>query len=125
MYAISSRNMESEDFLRVKKLADEYLRIRDYFNMDFYNHGSCDFDDTSWAIWQYHNPETQKGIVMAFRRENSPFETVKVNLKGILKGKIYTVENLDENSVTKITDTLEIVLKDKRSSVVFEYGVEE
>ena len=125
MYAISSRNMESEDFLRVKKLADEYLRIRDYFNMDFYNHGSCDLDDTSWAIWQYHNPETQKGIVMAFRRENSPFETVKVNLKGILEGKVYTVENVDENSVTKITDTLEIVLKDKRSSVVFEYGVEE
>ena len=89
--------------------------------MDFYNHGSSCFDPTAWAIWQYHDSEEQSGIVMAFRREESPFDCVKIDLKGILKGKAYEVTNLDNGTAKRITDTLEITLPEKRTSIIFKY----
>ena len=115
------QSMSENDFKWAKKITDEYRRIRKYFSMDFYNHGSSVFDDTSWAIWQYHDADTESGIVMAFRRCNSPFDTVKIKLNGLLEGKNYSFTNLDDNSTFIATDILEITLPHKRSSVIFEY----
>ena len=89
--------------------------------MDFYNHGSSAFDDTTWAIWQYHDPETQSGIVMAFRRCNSPFDNVKIELKGILKGQNYIFTNIDDGTYFIASGNPQIVLPQKRSSVILEY----
>ena len=60
---------------------------------------------------------------MAFRREKSPFDTVKINLKGISKGETYEIKNLDDGTTQNITDTLEIVLPQKRSSTIIEYTI--
>lgn len=113
--------MNETDFVWAKKITDEYRRIRKYMSMDFYNHGSVSFDETAWTIWQYHDRETQSGIVMAFRRSKSPFEQVKIKLKGLLKDKLYTFTNLDDKSSRDGTDTIEICLPQKRSSIIFEY----
>lgn len=76
------QEMNEDDFIWLKKTVDEYRSIRQYFSCDFYNHGSKEFDESSWAIWQYHDNETQSGIVMAFRRCEAPFNSVKIDLKG-------------------------------------------
>ncbi len=115
------QSMDEEDFAWAKKITDEYRSIRKYFSMNFYNHGSYCFDDTSWAIWQYHDADSGSGIVMAFRRCQSPFDTVKIRLKGLLDGKNYTYKNLDDNTAFIATDILEITLPHKRSSTIFEY----
>ena len=120
-YSTIMQSMNEADFAWTKKICEEYRRIRKYFTMDFYNHGSRVFDDTSWAIWQYHDEETQSGIVMAFRRKNSPFDRVKVNLCGLKEGQEYVVESLDGGQELTINDTLDIVLAEKRASVIFEY----
>ncbi|NLM77506.1 MAG: hypothetical protein GX173_05380, partial [Ruminococcaceae bacterium] len=49
-----TQSMSEDDFAWAKQTSDEYLKIRHYFTMDFYNHGSSVYDDTAWAIWQYH-----------------------------------------------------------------------
>lgn len=115
------QTMEEKDFVWASKITNEYLKIRKYFSLDYYNHGSCEFDDTSWAIWQYHDKETQSGILMAFRRTNSPFDNVTVSLKGILKDKPYTAYNFDTETSFDFANNLKITLKDKRSSVIIEY----
>ena len=117
------QSMNEDDFKWAKKITDEYRSIRKYFSMDFYNHGSDVFDDTSWAIWQYHDADAESGIIMAFRRSNSPFDTVKIKLNGLSKEKNYTFTNLDDNTTFIATDILEITLHDKRSSKIFEYRV--
>ena len=38
-------------------IIDEYRRIRGYMSLDFYNHASEVFDESSWAIWQYHDAD--------------------------------------------------------------------
>jgi len=115
------QSMNEDDFKWAKKITDEYRSIRKYFSMDFYNHGSDVFDDTSWAIWQYHDADAESGIIMAFRRSNSPFDTVKIKLNGLSKGKNYIFTNPDDNTTFIATDILEITLHDKRSSKIFEY----
>ena len=56
---------------------------------------------------------------MAFRRENSPFDTANITLKGV-KGE-YTFENLNDGTEIKGSSDMKITLPDKRSSVIFEY----
>lgn len=121
--------MDKEDFLWLKRVTDEYRRIRRYFNCDFYDHGSKTYDLSSWGITQYHDEETQSGIVLAFRRENSPFDRVKISLKGVSAGDKLEFESLNDDSKNTVTVTdgidgdFEIVLPDRRSSVIFEYKV--
>ena len=113
--------MSKEDFKRAKEITDEYRKIRKYFSLDFYNLGSVCFDDTSWAIWQYNDPETQSGIIMAFRRENSPFASAEITLKGFSKNKTYIYENLDSGEKEEGDDSLTINLPQKRSCTIIEY----
>lgn len=112
--------MGEDDFKWLKDVTDEYLSIRRYFSCDFYNHASSVFDESAWCVWQYHDADTNAGIVMAFRRCKSPFDNLTVRLKGLSDGE-YTVRNLNDESVHTITDTLKISLPEKRSSVIFEY----
>lgn len=114
------QSMDEEDFAWLKKMTDEYLSIRRYFSCDFYNHASSVFDDTAWCVWQYHDPDTDSGIVMAFRRSNSPFDRMTLSLSGVSEGK-YSAKNLDSGEELEIEKTLEIVLAKMRSSVIFEY----
>ena len=120
-YNTAFQTMNEEDFLWAKKISDEYKKICKYFSMDFYNHGSCKLDETAWCIWQYHDSETQSGIVMAFRRTDSPFEQINIKLKGTDENKNYVYQNLDSGETTVGHNTLSINLPQKRSSVIFEY----
>ena len=115
------QDFDEEDFAWARAAVDEYRRIRHYMHEDFYNHGTSTFDDTAWAIFQYHDPETKSGIVMAFRRERSPFDNVKIALGGLCGDLVVSYENLNTGECFIGNSTLEIVLSEKRSSVIFEY----
>ena len=115
------QSMDENDFAWAKKITDEYRSIRKYFSMDFYNLGSSCFDPTAWAIWQYHDSETQSGIVMAFRRCESPFDQVKIELKGLLPEKAYTFTNLDDYATQDEKNSIMIRLPQKRSSIILKY----
>ncbi len=109
------------DWAAAKKCNEEYLRIRKYFPCDFYNHGAMDFDPAAWAIWQYHDPETKSGIVMAFRRAESPCDRARISLKGIPAGVKIETENLDSRVTSESAGELEIVLPERRSSTIILY----
>ena len=119
------QSMDENDFAWAKKITDEYRSIRKYFSMDFYNLGSSCFDPTAWAIWQYHDSETQSGIVMAFRRCESPFDQVKIELKGLLPEKAYTFTNLDDYATQDEKNSIMIRLPQKRSSIILKYQLKD
>lgn len=122
-YGTIFQEMDDEKFSWLKGISEEYRRIRKYFSEDFYNHGSKTFDDTSWTVWQYHDRKEMRGIVMAFRRENSPFEKMDIKLRRISDGEKLEVTNIDTDAVSEISGTLEIRLREQRSSAIFEYKV--
>ena len=112
---------EEVDWTAAKKCCDEYRRIRKYFPCDFYNHGSASIDPTAWAIWQYNDPERKEGVVLAFRRAESPSSHVAIGLKGMPEDTKVEVENLDSGMKSTMTGELEIFLPRCRSSVVLLY----
>lgn len=117
------QSMTEADFLWAKKVTDDYRAIRKYLSKDFYNHGSATIDDTAWAIWQYHDPDTCEGVVLAFRRENAPFDRVDIPLCA-MGGKTYRFTELDSGSTFSGGGILPIHLPQKRSSAIFLYAPE-
>ena len=115
------QSMNEEDFKWAKQITDEYRKIRKYFSMDFYNHGSNVFDSTAWAIWQYHDNEAQSGIVMAFRRKNSPFDNVEIQLKSTVENQEYLFNDLNTGNTFIGSNAIKIHLPQKQSSVIMEY----
>jgi alpha-galactosidase len=115
------QSMNEEDFKWAKQITDEYRKIRKYFSMDFYNHGSNKFDSTAWTIWQYHDNETQSGIVMAFRRKNSPFDNVEIQLKSTVENQEYLFNDLNTGNTFIGSNAIKIHLPQKQSSVIMEY----
>ena len=117
--------MSEDDFITLKSVCDEYRRIRQYFSKDFYNHGAEVYDTSSWTIWQYNDEDTKSGIVMAFRRSESPFDNVTIELKGLKKNVEYTYTDIDSDKSFKGSDKLKITLPEKRTSVIYEYKIED
>ena len=115
------QSMTEEDFAVVRRAVDDYRRIRRYLSLDFYNHGSAVFDLSSWAIWQYHDSDSGNGVVIAFRRPQSPFASVNITLKGNIAPAL-AVTSPDDNSSSIVNDGhLNITLPQPRSSVIMEY----
>ncbi len=109
------QNMTDEELNEVAGYIEEYKSIRKFFSKCFYNLASDVLDMTSWTVWRFHDEENDEGIIMAFRRESSPFDSFNVDLE-----KEYVIKNLDTGEIKK-TRTLNIVLTEKRSSVIFKY----
>ena len=115
------QTMDENDMEWAKKICDEYLRIRKYFSENFYSHASKIFDTSSWAVFQYHDEKTESGVVLAFRRCESPFDRLSIKLCGVKDGTRLSYENLNNNEKHTGENILEIILPEKRSSVIFEY----
>jgi hypothetical protein len=80
---------------------------------------------TSWAIWQYHDSASGRGVVIAFRRPKSPFATVDITLKGQVAPEL-AVANLDDGETSVIRDgRLTLGLSLPGTSVILEYGSKE
>ena len=88
-----------------------------------YQCGTKVFDDTSWAIFEYSNAKTNSGIILAFRRSNSPFDNVTIDLKGVMKDKIYTAYDYDSKNTVEFKNSLKITLPNKRSSALIHYNL--
>ena len=57
--------MSEEEIQWLSEVIEEYVSIRKYFLGHFYNFGSDQFDSSAWVIWQYHDPSSDEGMVMA------------------------------------------------------------
>ena len=65
--------------------------------------------------------EQQEGVVLAFRRAESPSSRAAISLKGVPKGTVVEVENLDTGAKSTMTGELEISLPERHSSTVLLY----
>lgn len=86
-----------------KKYFDEFNSIRNYFAKDFYMLIEPSLDSSTWQATQYHDTASDSGIILAFRRENSPFEFANVQLHGLDSGKMYRLENADTGDTVIIS----------------------
>lgn len=86
------------DWQQLKQLTEEWRRITSagYFYGDYYPLTPYSRDDAQWLAWQFHCPDTGKGLVQAFRRKNSQARTMLFRLVGLDPAAHYAVTNMDQ-----------------------------
>lgn len=69
----------------------EGKRLRKYYTNDFYTLSEVNTDARDWCVLQYHRPEQDDGMIMAFRRHRSPFAAYECAPRGIDPAATYEV----------------------------------
>jgi alpha-galactosidase len=76
----------------IKRAIAEYREVQPYIYGDFYALLPYSRGEESWTAWQWDRPEDRDGLVMIFRRPQSPFTEMELNLKQLGADAIYEVE---------------------------------
>ena len=121
------RSQAEYDFMR--RMNDEFKRVAPYMNCDFYPLARPSFDKHDWTLWQYDRPEERDGVILAFRRSESPMCAANPVLGGLIPGATYrftdedTGETFDVTSAELAQNGLTISLPKARSSKILFYKV--
>ncbi len=88
------------------KAYGEWRQISPYMLGDYYPLTSYSLQLDQWIAWQFDRPDLSAGLVQAFRRPDSPYESASFRLHGLDPGATYDVENLDGGKETRAGDDL-------------------
>jgi len=91
------------DLNLLRNLLNEYLAIRPYLFGDFYPFTDYSLDQTVWAAWQFDRPDLGQGMVQAFRRSESPDESMRVRLYGLEMDAVYNLSGMDDPGSAAMT----------------------
>ena len=75
-----------------------------YWYGDFYPLMQCSTTPDQWIAYQFHRPDLDAGIVLAFRREASAYSAIEVALGGLRGDRRYTVESIGDDRETVVKD---------------------
>ena len=76
---------------QVQQAIAEAKRIRPYWFGEFFPLSTPSLDPTAWCVMQYDRPDERDGIVLGFRRENSPYTSYECELRNIEPDARYEV----------------------------------
>ncbi len=88
---------------QVRCLVDEFKRLRPFFYGDFYPLTPHNVNDDVWMAYQFHREDLGQGMVLAFRRPESPYVSARLNLRGLSPSAHY--ELTFEDSHARRTET--------------------
>lgn len=83
------------DYPALRKLVAQWRSVITNYFGDFYPLTQCSRDTTHWIAWQFNCPETNSGLIQAFRRENSQYESIRLKINGLDPSANYKFINLD------------------------------
>ena len=90
------------DYNALRRLVAQWRQISKYYYGDFYPLIACNRLKDSWAAWQYDCPEIGEGFIQVFRRTNSPYESARLQLRGLDPQATYVVTDLDTTNSNRI-----------------------
>ena len=95
------RNREI-DYAEVRRLYKQWRQVAPYYFGDYYPLTSYSTGNDVWMAWQFDRPEQGDGMVQAFRRADSIYESARLRLHGLDPDATYTVRDLDAARGTKL-----------------------
>ena len=131
-FTFSERNTFGDDPEKLSwlhKMCKEFLRVRPYLTEDVYPLTTPSDAKDIWSAIQYHDPKTDSGVFLAFRREESPYEMASFRLSAIQPDKTYTFEDADGKCFTVLgselsTGGLRVEIAQRRDSKLLFYKAE-
>jgi alpha-galactosidase len=91
---LSAKDDEASD-RQAKALIDQYLNLRRFYYGDYYPLTAYSQSQDVWMAYQLHLPESDEGLVVAFRRPGCPEESHTLRLHGLAPGTVYQFTDLD------------------------------
>jgi alpha-galactosidase len=91
------------DAAQLRKLTGEWRSIAGLYYGDYYPLTPYSTEPTAWLAWQFNDPAAHRGMIQAFRRPESPFESARFRLSGLEPDAVYVVRDLDSAAGTKHT----------------------
>jgi alpha-galactosidase len=90
------------DYDLLRRMVGEFRKMAPYLLGDFYPLTPYSLENNVWIAWQFDRPEEGGGVVQAFRRPESPDDSVRLKLRGLDPGARYALTDLDTNTAQEI-----------------------
>jgi alpha-galactosidase len=109
-----------------QRIAD-WRAVAPEFYGDYYPLTKYSLAEDEWIAWQFNRPEVGSGMIQAFRRPESLYESIRLKLHGLDKDAVYAITNLDAPGTTEIAGSelmdkgLLIVAKNPREAILITY----
>ncbi len=122
-------DMRSEeiDWPRLAGIVREWKEYAPNFLGDYYPLTSYSLANDQWIAWQFNRPEVGEGMVQAFRRAESVFETARFRLNALDQEKIYKVWNtaggqpIEQSGKDLMEQGLHVSMEERPMAVVYRY----
>lgn len=131
-YSFSERESYCENEKEIewlRRIGEEYLRVRPYFYGDIYPLTQISDRTDIWSAVQFDRPEKGDGIVQVFRREDAPYTDASFALHGISADKTYIFRDADADEAFEVRGE-ELVrngfcvhIAEKRCAKIYFYSV--
>jgi alpha-galactosidase len=83
------------DWANLRRITDQWKAFAPYYYGDYYPLTGYSLDNDQWIAWQFHRADLDEGMVQVFRRADSPYESARLNLRGLDPKTRYRLTNLD------------------------------
>ena len=109
------------------RIYDDCRKVAPYMLGDYYPVTPYSLDNSLWIAWQFDSPEKGEGVVQAFRQAQSPYESIRVKLRGLNPDAVYALTNFDVAGTTEMSGLellekgISVVMKDQPGSTVIVY----
>ncbi len=81
------------------------------YSGDFYPLTPFTTSNDAWMAWQFDRPEIGQGVVQAFRRAGSIYESARVKLRGLQPDARYSVTDIDNPKTKQIINGGDLMQK--------------
>ncbi|HEY3379550.1 MAG TPA: alpha-galactosidase [Armatimonadota bacterium] len=115
------------DYALLKTLTEQWRRIAPFYYGDYYPLTPYQRGEEYWIAWQFHRPEQEDGIVQAFRRATSPYESARFLLHDLEPDATYRIsdmdggENLEMSGATLMERGLPVRAEELPQAMIFCY----
>jgi alpha-galactosidase len=110
------------DYELLRKLFGQWRQISPNYYGDYYPLMPYTQDNSAWIAWQFNQPETGEGVVQAFRRGDSQYESARLPLFGLEPEARYATTVLNGSSIVAESTGRELMEKGLLISLVEKPG---
>lgn len=115
------------DYAMIRRVMGQWREFAKYYFGDYYPLTSYSLATDVWMAWQFHSPEEGAGLIQAFRRADSYYDSARFPLQGLEPDAVYAVTDLDTDSTVELSgsalleDGLGVAIAERPGSAVLTY----
>ncbi len=119
--------LDNIDWDTFRKGVADWRKLAPAMLGDYYPLTPCSLGEDVWIAWQFHRRDTDDGVVQAYRRRNSIYESAQLCLRGLDPDARYVVTSCDEPLRVEATgreladDGLSVKISQRPGAVILIY----